>query len=68
MHSCPHLQYSLVPGVTHTLSDGTSLTLAGEVGLMGHNIVVRGSPTEDEFGGRIVVSRVSQDGVDYVGM
>ncbi|XP_050685917.1 fibrocystin-L-like isoform X2 [Eriocheir sinensis] len=54
-------------GVTHTFSDGTSLTLAGEVGLLSRNIVVRGSPTEDSFGGRVVVSRVNQDSVDYVG-
>lgn len=49
------------------MSDGTAITLAGEVGLLSRNIVVRGSPTEDSFGGRILVSRINQDGVDYVG-
>ncbi|KAG0719159.1 Fibrocystin-L [Chionoecetes opilio] len=59
------------PGESHTLDDGTSITLAGEVGLLGRNIVVEGNTyenfAEDSFGGRIVVSKLTQDGVEYVG-
>ncbi|MPC80802.1 Fibrocystin-L [Portunus trituberculatus] len=59
------------PGDTHTLSDGSSITLAGEVGLLTRNIVVEGNTYEgfedDSFGGRVLVSKLTHDGVDYVG-
>ncbi|XP_045124918.1 fibrocystin-L-like [Portunus trituberculatus] len=58
-------------GDTHTLSDGSSITLAGEVGLLTRNIVVEGNTYEgfedDSFGGRVLVSKLTHDGVDYVG-
>ncbi|XP_063856678.1 fibrocystin-L-like isoform X4 [Scylla paramamosain] len=53
-------------GEIHTLSDGTSITLAGEVGLLSRNIAVEGI-TENSNGGRILVSTVFQNGKHYVG-
>ena len=45
--------------------------MGGEVGLLTRNIVVEGNTyenfAEDSFGGRIVVSKLTQDGVEYVG-
>lgn len=45
--------------------------MAAKVGLLSHNIVVQGNDypnlASDGFGGRILVSRLTQDGVDYVG-
>ena len=56
---------------TFTLQDGTEYTMAGEVGLLNHNIVIEGMdyPTiaEDGFGGRVLVSTVSTEFFDYYG-
>ncbi|KAK7084669.1 Fibrocystin-L [Halocaridina rubra] len=59
-------------GETFTPSgSSTSYTMAGEVGLLTRNIVIEGSDypdlQKDSFGGRIVVSKLSSDGVDYTG-
>ncbi|KAG0718999.1 Fibrocystin-L [Chionoecetes opilio] len=55
---------------THTLEDGTSITLAGEVALLSRNVVVEGNTYETccrQFGGRIVVSKRTVGDVEYVG-
>ncbi|XP_064089363.1 fibrocystin-L-like [Macrobrachium nipponense] len=59
-------------GESFTLSDGTtSFTMAGEVGILSRNIRIEGNDypdlQEDSFGGRIVVSKMNVDGVEYVG-
>lgn len=45
--------------------------MAAKVGLLSHNIVVQGndypSLATDAFGARILVSRMTHDGVDYEG-
>lgn len=58
-------------GETHTLSDGTQYVMAGEVGLLTHNIVIEGSDyaglNAEGFGGRVLVSSLTAEGVDYQG-
>ncbi|KAK3879633.1 hypothetical protein Pcinc_015818 [Petrolisthes cinctipes] len=56
---------------THTLHSGqVEVTLAGEVGLLTRNIVIEGNKYpgfENKLGGRVIVSRLTQDGLDYEG-
>ncbi|XP_068250285.1 fibrocystin-L-like [Palaemon carinicauda] len=59
-------------GESFTLGDGTtSVSMAGEVGILSRNIRIEGNdyPTiqEDSFGGRIVVSKLNAEGLEYVG-
>ncbi|ROT65416.1 putative fibrocystin-L [Penaeus vannamei] len=58
-------------GETHTLSDGTQYVMAGEVGLLTHQIVIEGSDyaglNAEGFGGRVLVSTLTSEGVDYQG-
>ncbi|KAK4312053.1 hypothetical protein Pmani_016482 [Petrolisthes manimaculis] len=56
---------------THNLHSGqVEATLAGEVGLLTRNIVIEGNKYpgfENKLGGRVIVSRLTQDGLDYEG-
>ncbi|XP_063605340.1 fibrocystin-L-like [Penaeus indicus] len=58
-------------GETHSLSDGTQYVMAGEVGLLTHNIVIEGSDyaglNAEGFGGRVLVSSLTAEGMDYQG-
>ncbi|XP_068236296.1 fibrocystin-L-like [Palaemon carinicauda] len=60
------LQYEHL-GVTHEVDDGTSYTMSAEVGLLGRNIIIQGSATDNSFGGRILVSQVTTEGQTYKG-
>ncbi|XP_006825958.1 fibrocystin-L-like [Saccoglossus kowalevskii] len=67
------LQYTHL-GVSHTLADGSwSYTLAAEVGLLSHNIVIEGADnpagtlSDESFGCRVFIGRFIQEGVNYVG-
>ena len=46
--------------------------MKGEVGLLSRNIVIEGKAynkqEKDEFGGRVLVSTFTTDGVDYTGL
>ncbi|XP_077870118.1 fibrocystin-L-like [Saccoglossus kowalevskii] len=67
------LQYTHL-GVSHTLADGSwSYTLAAEVGLLTHNIVIEGADNpagtlfDESFGCRVIVGRFMEEGINYVG-
>lgn len=57
--------------MTHSLHSGqVQATLAGEVALLTRNIVIEGNKYpgfENKLGGRVLVSRLTQDGLDYEG-
>ncbi|CAL4062249.1 unnamed protein product, partial [Meganyctiphanes norvegica] len=57
---------------THSLTGGTTYTMAGEVGLLSRNIVIEGGDysdlIKDGFGGRILVSKMNVGDNQYTGI
>ncbi|KAK4328078.1 hypothetical protein Pmani_001551 [Petrolisthes manimaculis] len=64
-------QTGFISAETHNLHSGqVEATLAGEVGLLTRNIVIEGNKYpgfENKLRGRVIVSRLTQDGLDYEG-
>ncbi|KAK4308482.1 hypothetical protein Pmani_019822 [Petrolisthes manimaculis] len=64
-------QTGFISAETHNLHSGqVEATLAGEVGLLARNIVIEGNKYpgfENKLRGRVIVSRLTQDGLDYEG-
>ncbi|KAK4327441.1 hypothetical protein Pmani_002105 [Petrolisthes manimaculis] len=64
-------QTDFISAETHNLHSGqVEATLAGEVGLLTRNIVIEGNKYpgfENKLRGRVIVSRLTQDGLDYEG-
>ncbi|KAK4328055.1 hypothetical protein Pmani_001528 [Petrolisthes manimaculis] len=64
-------QTGFISAETHNLHSGqVEATLAGEVGLLARNIVIEGNKYpgfENKLRGRVIVSCLTQDGLDYEG-